>query len=101
MIVKFILSKGLETEELRNEIYCQIVKQMGDNPKGDQVLKAWELLAFCSGTFVPGDNLLKVVLTYSYIIQIKNSSILHLFFGPLNIMKKIHTTNGPVIACRG
>jgi hypothetical protein len=60
LVIKSILAKAMEVEEIRNELYCQIIKQMTDNGKSDQILKGWELMAFCTGTFAPTQVLLKV-----------------------------------------
>lgn len=48
-----IIRNGLEKRGLRNEIYCQLLKQVNENPKERYALLVWELIAFCTGCFSP------------------------------------------------
>jgi len=40
----------------RDEVYCQLIKQLSDNPDPHSVRKGWTLMAFCLQTFPPTDN---------------------------------------------
>ena len=40
-------------EELRDEIFCQILKQIHNNPDEESLMKGWQLLAICAGTYPP------------------------------------------------
>uniref|UniRef100_A0A3P9LF06 Si:ch73-194h10.2 n=1 Tax=Oryzias latipes TaxID=8090 RepID=A0A3P9LF06_ORYLA len=51
-----IFSPATENEALRDEIYCQIMKQMTSNNNIDQ---GWQLLWLCCGLFPPSQALLK------------------------------------------
>lgn len=43
-------------EELRDEIFCQIMKQVTNNPDPESTLRGWQLLAICSGTYPPSND---------------------------------------------
>ncbi len=45
------LKQGLAFEPLRGELYCQIVKQVTENPHRDSAVRGWEMMAFCLNTF--------------------------------------------------
>jgi len=51
-----LLNQGLATPEVRDEIYCQIIKQLEQNPNPSSKQKGWKLMEFCLQTFVPGDD---------------------------------------------
>eukprot|EP01114_Cavostelium_apophysatum_P016197 TRINITY_DN4552_c1_g1_i1.p1 TRINITY_DN4552_c1_g1~~TRINITY_DN4552_c1_g1_i1.p1 ORF type:complete len:1671 (-),score=460.55 TRINITY_DN4552_c1_g1_i1:15-4412(-) len=61
-----ILSNGLELPELRDEIYCQLVKQATRNPKAEHAWKIWELLTFCLSTFAPSPTLQPYLASYLF-----------------------------------
>ena len=48
-----ICNTGLQRENTRDEIYCQICKQLVNNPNRYSHARAWILLALCSGVFLP------------------------------------------------
>eukprot|EP00975_Prorocentrum_lima_P020700 4356795-Prorocentrum_lima.AAC.1 len=48
-----ILQKGLENIPLRNEIYCQVMKQLSSNPKPESIAKGWQMMCMCVSTFPP------------------------------------------------
>ena len=58
---QYILQKGLAVEELRDEIYAQLLRQTTENPNRELLVKYWELMAFCSATFLPTAKLMKYV----------------------------------------
>eukprot|EP01133_Synstelium_polycarpum_P010708 gene10708-12454_t len=59
-----IIRVGLEHVDLRDEIYCQIVRQLTNHPKRDNKLRGWELMAAICGSFPPKQRLLKYVSSF-------------------------------------
>eukprot|EP00605_Chrysophyceae_sp_TOSAG23-4_P001761 GSChrysophyteH1.ASY1.ANO1.1949.1 assembled CDS len=53
MLAQDVLRKGFEIKPLRDEIYCQIIKQLTNNPRPESVAKGWQLLCMCVATFPP------------------------------------------------
>uniref|UniRef100_A0A3Q2Y1Q6 Unconventional myosin-VIIa-like n=1 Tax=Hippocampus comes TaxID=109280 RepID=A0A3Q2Y1Q6_HIPCM len=54
-----IFGPATEKETLRDEIYCQIMKQMSSNNNRFSVEQGWQLLWLCCGLFPPSQSLLK------------------------------------------
>ncbi|XP_011472695.1 unconventional myosin-VIIb [Oryzias latipes] len=54
-----IFSPATENEALRDEIYCQIMKQMTSNNNRSSIDQGWQLLWLCCGLFPPSQALLK------------------------------------------
>ncbi len=51
--------QGLRNEELRDEIYCLVVKQTNRNPYKELCARVWELLTMCVATFLPSRTFVK------------------------------------------
>ena len=52
MLASELLQEGIDTEEMRDEIYLQIVKQCTRN-ETPSLIRGWQLLVFCLRTFPP------------------------------------------------
>ncbi|KAI0321217.1 hypothetical protein OF83DRAFT_1168648 [Amylostereum chailletii] len=53
---RWLLGEGLGHGELRDEIYCQVMKQLTGNPNTESVFKGWQLLCVLLITFPPSKN---------------------------------------------
>lgn len=51
-------------EELRDEVFCQIIKQTTNNPSPESALKGWMLLGVCTGAFSPSKEFEPYLLSY-------------------------------------
>ena len=62
--IQTVIGHGIERDELRDEIFVQLVRQSNDNPNKEQVVRCWALLALATAAFMPGKNFSKYLLTY-------------------------------------
>ncbi|TFK25556.1 hypothetical protein FA15DRAFT_668447 [Coprinopsis marcescibilis] len=53
---RWILSEGLLHGELRDEVYCQVMKQLTSNSSTESVFKGWQFLCVLLLTFPPSKN---------------------------------------------
>lgn len=65
-LIQSTVAHCLSRPELRDEIFCQLIKQTTNNPKADSAVKAWEILCCLCVSFPPSKilyNYLKVHLS--------------------------------------
>ncbi|XP_051990099.1 unconventional myosin-VIIa-like [Xyrauchen texanus] len=60
-LTDYIFGPATEHFELRDEIYCQIMKQLTSNNNGLSMERGWQLLWLCCGLFPPSQVLLRHV----------------------------------------
>jgi len=53
ILARELLQAAVDAEELRTEIYCQLMKQLTKNPDQAAVAKGWDLVMLCVSTFPP------------------------------------------------
>lgn len=60
LIIQSTIAYGIERPELRDEIFCQLIRQVTENPREDAVLRGWHVLTLCTIAFPPSKNFNKV-----------------------------------------
>ncbi|XP_074871117.1 myosin XVB [Carettochelys insculpta] len=53
-----------EKENLHDEVYCQVIKQITQNPKPESRVRGWQLLHLLTGFFLPSKTLLPYVTQF-------------------------------------
>jgi hypothetical protein len=63
-LVQSIVRRGLEREELRDEVYVQCIRQINGNPNVEQVDRLWLLLCLVVVAFPPGKQLFRYFVSF-------------------------------------
>ncbi|XP_035997446.1 unconventional myosin-VIIb [Fundulus heteroclitus] len=62
--VHYIVGYGIIRPDLRDEIYCQICKQLHENNNRNSFFRGWILLSLCLGVFPPSERFLKYLQSF-------------------------------------
>ena len=64
LVLQSTIAYGIERAELRDEIFCQLIRQVTNNPKQDSIMRGWHFLTLCTIAFPPSKNFNKVKLDH-------------------------------------
>ncbi|XP_054169139.1 myosin-I heavy chain-like [Oppia nitens] len=63
-LIQTIIGHGIEREELRDEIFVQLVRQSNGNPSRDETIRVWMMLGLTTAAFQPTKVFAKYFLSY-------------------------------------
>ena len=59
-VVQNYIRNGIDRVELRDELYCQMMRQCTECPEQSYQINAWSLMCLITASFSPSKNLHKV-----------------------------------------
>ncbi|KAM6217467.1 unconventional myosin-VIIb [Rhynchocyon petersi] len=62
--VHFIVTRAIQRPNLRDEVYCQICKQLSENFRKSSLARGWILLSLCLGCFPPSKRFMKYLMNF-------------------------------------
>lgn len=66
----FIINTGIDNEDLRDEIYCQLCKQTFTNPSDEQATIGWSLINTMLSFFPPSETLFRFLIHAVYEFEV-------------------------------
>lgn len=63
-LARDILQKGLEQPDLVDEIYIQICKHLTANPRPESIIRGWQIMCMCVGTFPPSQDMENYLINF-------------------------------------
>ena len=60
LTIQSTIAYGIDRPELRDEIFCQLIRQVSSNPKEEAVVRGWHFITLCITAFPPSKNFKKV-----------------------------------------
>ncbi|XP_053403507.1 myosin-VIIa-like isoform X2 [Mercenaria mercenaria] len=62
--VQYITALGIYKADLRDELYCQVCRQLTNNPSRNSCIRGWVMLFVFAGSFLPSEKFAPVLLTF-------------------------------------
>ena len=69
LVIQSTIAYGIDRPELRDEIFCQLIRQVTENPREDAILRGWHFLALCTIAFPPSKNFNKVCVKIIFVVH--------------------------------
>ena len=63
--IRNMIAQGIEKVELRDEIYCQLIRQTTCNPNNEYCQRVWSVFSLCAVSFGPSHTLNKVRMVWN------------------------------------
>ncbi|CAG5121799.1 unnamed protein product [Candidula unifasciata] len=62
--VQLVCAMGIYKPVLRDELYCQLCKQLTNNPSRNSIMRGWVLLNLFAGSFSPSENFAHILVNF-------------------------------------
>lgn len=62
--IQFVCGLGMYNSEIRDELYCQVLKQLTNNPSRNSMSRGWILLFLLVGAFIPSETFVPCLLQF-------------------------------------